>query len=87
MAIETKDVRNKTDGHVVLGEAQPHIVILPAEPTNLTQSVVVTAKFEKSIATEHSHRIDVRGLDQNLRVPVVIGEKANRMVGPFQEPA
>ena len=73
MAIETKDVRNETDRQVVLGKAQPHIVVFPAEPADLAQGVVVAAEFQENIATKHSHGIHVGGLNKNLRVPIIVG--------------
>ena len=81
LAIETKDVWNEANGQITLSKTKPHVVILPTEPSNLAQSVIVTAELEKNVAAKHRHCIDVRPLHEDFRVPVIMGEKPDGMGG------
>ena len=85
LAIETKDVWNEANGQITLSKTKPHVVILPTEPSNLAQSVIVTAELEKNVAAKHRHCIDVRPLHEDFRVPVIMGEKPDGMGGCFPE--
>src|ERR1700704_5643534 len=55
-----------------MSEAQPHIIIFPAKPADLIKLVIVAAEFKQRVAAEHRHRVNVRILDENLRVPIEI---------------
>ena len=83
LAIETKDVWNEANAQILLSETKPHVVILPTEPSNLTQSVIITAELEENVAAKHRHCIHVGPLHENFRVPVIMGEKADGMCGCF----
>jgi len=74
MAIETKDVRQKTHTESCPRNSQPQVVVLPPKPTEFVQFIIITADFDELLSIEHSHRIDIGKLDQHLWVPIEIGK-------------
>src|SRR5436305_1779771 len=48
--------------------------------------MIVAAQIEQSIATKHCHGIDIRALDENLRITVIMAKKPNWMFRRFAKP-
>jgi len=76
MAIETKDVRQKTHTESCRRNSQPQVVVLPPKPTEFVQIIIITADFDELLSIEHCHRIDIGKLDQHLWVPIEIGKQS-----------
>ena len=74
LAIETKDVWNEADRQITLRKAKPHVVILPTEPSNLAQGMIIAAERQENIAAKHCHRIHVRPLHEDFFIPIIMGE-------------
>src|SRR5947207_6444355 len=64
MAIETKNVWQKTHTQLCFGNSQPQVVVLPPKPTEFVQFVIITADFDELLSIEHCHCIDIGKLDR-----------------------
>src|SRR5436190_2933800 len=76
MAIETKNVWQKTHTQLCFGNSQPQVVVLPPKPTEFVQFVIITADFDELHSIEHCHCIDIGKLDQHLWIPIKVGKQS-----------
>jgi hypothetical protein len=76
MAIETKDVRQKTHRESCPRNSQPQVVVFPPKPAEFVQFIIITADPDELLSIEHCHRINVGKLGQHLWVPIEIGKQS-----------